>query len=151
MLSKVVFNDSTCSINSMGGGFRRALNSCPWSCWRPPWTTCPPGLAPDLVLGHTASPGSQVNTVPRNSEGGAVHHKFLLQTLFLLIQISPATLPVSPALTPLCPRFQAGAKSQGQPSLYSVHTSTPLIESSFIVIFQNFHHQINNWIIKKKK
>merc|ERR1712107_101223 len=32
---------------------------------------CPPGLAPDLVLGHTASPGTQVNIVPRNSEGGA--------------------------------------------------------------------------------
>merc|ERR1712004_691461 len=70
---------------------------------------------------------------------------------FSVAQQVPALKSIPSLGTVRCPRFQAGAKSQGQPSLYSVHTSTPLIESSFIVIFQNFHHQKKNWEKKKKK
>ena len=149
------------------------------SLWRRPWTTCPPAWAHDLVPAHTAKLGHQASTVPRNSEGGADH--LFLQSLFLLIQISPVVpLDVSPALTPLwifvflnislavvlhtrleqmhdlwketddalrCPRFQAGVRSQGRLSLYSVNTTPPLIESYFIVIFQNYHQRINNWAV----
>ena len=46
-----------------------------------------------------------------------------------------------------CPRFQAGVRSQGRLSLYSVNTTPPLIESYFIVIFQNYHQRINNWAV----